>query len=193
MSALRPPRPEVFGLAVLLAVSGSCERKTQAPPAATGAPAAAQAKTVTRRVFYPTGSDLLLDACPANLPSTGTPQRDMAEALRRLLAGPPGNGQFQAFPENCGVRSVWLVGSQAVVDLTGPVREGGGSSTETARVYGVVQTLAANFPEVRTVRILVDGQEVDTLMGHLDLSRPLVPEPRLLSRSARETFQGNGR
>jgi hypothetical protein len=31
-----------------------------------------------------------------------------------------------------------------------------------------------NLPAVSTVQVLVDGKEVDTLAGHVDLRRPLV-------------------
>jgi hypothetical protein len=30
-----------------------------------------------------------------------------------------------------------------------------------------------NLPAIRSVQILVDGREVDTLAGHVDLRRPL--------------------
>jgi spore germination protein GerM len=121
------------------------------------------------------------------MPASGQIELDMPDLLKRFLDGPPGPGQSLAFPERSGLKAAFLVDGLAVVDLTGPVRTGGGASTETARVYGIVQTLHANFPEVKSVRLLVDGQEVDTLLGHLDLSRPLVPEPRLLARPARKT------
>ena len=31
-----------------------------------------------------------------------------------------------------------------------------------------------NLPAIKSVQILVDGQEVETLAGHVDLRRPLV-------------------
>jgi hypothetical protein len=152
------------------------------PPSALQNAQAPEARLAKRVLYYPAGENASLRECPVSMPASGETELDMCDLLRRYLEGPPGPGQFLAFPEHVALRAAFLVDGQAVVDLTGPVRTGGGTSTEVARVYGIVQTLHANFPEVKCVRILVDGQEVETLLGHLDLSRPLVPEPRLLAR-----------
>jgi len=181
-------RPEriLLWVAVLLVAMVACRRGARAPAPSAVEPAGSQeAHAVQRVLYYPAGEDALLAECPVFMSSSGQVQADMSDLLKRYLVGPPGSGQALPFPERCALRAVFLVDGQAVVDLTGPVRSGGGSSTETSRVYGIVQTLQSNFPEVKSVRILVDGQEVDTLMGHLDLSHPLVQEPRLLIRRAR--------
>lgn len=129
---------------------------------------------------------MLLSAFAVSMPDPGERQQAMEDLVRRYLAGPVGPGQFQPFPDHSSLRALFLLqGGQVVLDLGGPVREGGGSDTETARVYGLVDTLSWNFPEVKAVKILVGGQEVDTLLGHLDLSRPLPPEPRMLEVSLR--------
>jgi hypothetical protein len=43
-----------------------------------------------------------------------------------------------------------------------------------------VQTVTANLPPARRVQILIDGKEVDTLAGHVDLRRPLAPDPSVI-------------
>ena len=48
-------------------------------------------------------------------------------------------------------------------------------------VYGTVNSVVANCPGVRRVQLLFGGREVTTL-GHLDLSRPLPPNPDLVAR-----------
>ena len=188
MNGRRPlrlrPKHALWAVLILLGMA-ACRRESGAPPpAALQKAQAPEAHAAQRVLFYPAGENGMLYECPVSMPSSGQTDLDMCDLLRRYLEGPPGPGQFLAFPEHSDLRAAFLVDGQAVVDLTGPVRTGGGTSTETARVYGIVQTLHANFPEVKSVRILVDGQEVDTLLGHLDLSHPLVPEPRLLARQA---------
>ena len=42
---------------------------------------------------------------------------------------------------------------------------------ELLALYAVVNTLTQNIPEVRQVRIIVDGREAQTLAGHIDLTR----------------------
>lgn len=49
----------------------------------------------------------------------------------------------------------------------------GGVESEMATVYGIVNTLTRNFPEIASVRFLVEGVERETLVGHVDLSGDL--------------------
>jgi hypothetical protein len=186
MNGRRPvrQRPERALWAVLILLGlAACRRESgaPAPPLALQSAQSPAARAAQRVLYYPAGENALLQEFAVSMPASGETELDMCDLLRRYLEGPPGPGQVLAFPENSGLRAAFLVDGQAIVDLTGPVRTGGGTSTEASRVYGIVQTLHANFPEVKSVRILVDGQEVDTLLGHLDLSHPLAPEPRLLS------------
>ncbi len=46
-------------------------------------------------------------------------------------------------------------------------------------MYSVVNSLAVNIPSVKKVKILIQGQEVETLDGHADLSGYFVPDPAL--------------
>lgn len=54
-----------------------------------------------------------------------------------------------------------------------------GIASETLTVYAMVNSLVANVPTVKRVKILVGGQEVDTLDGHADLSDYYVSNPAL--------------
>ena len=49
----------------------------------------------------------------------------------------------------------------------------GGSLEELFTIYTIVNTLTVNLPSISGVQILIEGQEVDTLAGHIDLRRPL--------------------
>ena len=40
-------------------------------------------------------------------------------------------------------------------------------------MYAIVNAVTINLPAINAVQILVDGDEVDTLVGHVDLQRPL--------------------
>ena len=81
-------------------------------------------------------------------------------------------------PPEASVREVWVSpGGIAYVDFDRAfyVFGGGGSLGELHTVYSVVATLAVSFPEIDAVQILIDGAPIDTLAGHVDLSRPLRP------------------
>jgi hypothetical protein len=61
------------------------------------------------------------------------------------------------------------------VDLTADarVRHTGGALDELFTIYTIVNALTVNLPAITRVQILVDGKEVDTLAGHVDLRHPL--------------------
>jgi hypothetical protein len=64
---------------------------------------------------------------------------------------------------------------EAFVDLSKEVvtRHTGGSTNEALTIYTLVDALTANLPAIQSVQILVDGKQVETLAGHIDLRRPL--------------------
>jgi hypothetical protein len=57
-----------------------------------------------------------------------------------------------------------------------------GSRQEMLAVYSIVNTLLAAEPEIQSVVLLRDGQQRATFAGHLDTSRPLFANPRLVAR-----------
>ena len=40
-------------------------------------------------------------------------------------------------------------------------------------MYAIVNSVTVNLPAITRVQILVDGKEVDTLAGHVDIRQPL--------------------
>ena len=49
----------------------------------------------------------------------------------------------------------------------------GGALDELFTIYTIVDALTVNLPAIQRVQILVEGREVDTLAGHVDLRHPL--------------------
>jgi len=81
-----------------------------------------------------------------------------------------------AIPQGTTLRAVFLTEQGAAfVDLSREVTSGhpGGSINELLTIYTIVQALTTNLPAVTSVQLLVDGKEVDTLAGHVDIRRPL--------------------
>ena len=90
---------------------------------------------------------------------------------------------LSVIPEGTKLRAFYVTDrGDAFVDLTGEVSSAhpGGSSTEMLTVFAIVNAVTANLPTIQRVQILVDGQEVDTLAGHVDLRRPLERDESLL-------------
>jgi hypothetical protein len=74
------------------------------------------------------------------------------------------------------LRALFLTeNGQAYVDLSRDVSTAhpGGSLNEMLTIYTIVHALTFNLPAIAGVQLLVDGKEVDTLAGHVDLRRPL--------------------
>ena len=98
-------------------------------------------------------------------------------------------------PES-GIREVWVSrGGIAYIDFSRSFYDfsGGGSLSELHTVYGIVTTLTESFPEIFAVQFLIDGEPVESLAGHVDLSRPLTPSEDwvLIDRGERRT-EGSG-
>ena len=111
-------------------------------------------------------------------------EEGIARLVAELASGPVGS-HSPTLPPNTRVLGVRLEGEVALVDLGAEFKEGipSGSSAEMAAVYSVVDTVAANFPQVKGVRFLIEGAPVAEL-GHLDLSAPLAPDYSLEKKEA---------
>ncbi len=79
------------------------------------------------------------------------------------------------------VLDVAIDGDLLTVDLSGQLREnGGGSSAEAALVQQLAHT-GTQFDSVERVQLLVDGEEVTELWGHLLWDEPFAADPFTLS------------
>lgn len=107
---------------------------------------------------------------------------DPADRVRQIvlaLIEGPKQGAGSALSASAEVRGVFLTPDGTVyLDLSkGAAGDfNPGIQSETLAVYSVVDSLAANLPEVKRVQFLVQGQEVDTLDGHVDLTAPFTPD-----------------
>lgn len=55
-----------------------------------------------------------------------------------------------------------------------------GIESEYLTVYSIVDSITANMPSIKRVKMLVQGQEVETLGGHTDLTEAILPDPSLI-------------
>lgn len=82
-------------------------------------------------------------------------------------------GSKPPMPPSTEVRAVFLTSDgTAYLDLSSDVLANfaPGIASETLAIYSIVNSLVANIPAVKRVKILIQGQEVETLDGHADLS-----------------------
>jgi hypothetical protein len=96
--------------------------------------------------------------------------------LDELLSGPIGEFE-EAVPVGVSVDAALIEGDQATIWFNRTFFDAmpSGSSAEMLAVYSVVNTVAANFPQIQSVKLNVDGNK-ETVLRHLDLSDPLQPD-----------------
>lgn len=160
---------------------------TLAPGAATQA-ASATATTETRRIhatlFYVAASGDALAPVDREVPYAAAPAEQARRIVEAQLAPAP-EGQVSAIPAGATVRALFLTGrGEAFVDISTELAANhpGGSLHESLTVYTIVNALTVNLPDVTSVQILINGREVETLAGHLDLRHPLKRNPRWVAQ-----------
>jgi germination protein M len=146
----------------------------QVPPTPTPAP--------TQRIMLLfAGADGQLHPELREVPLPAEAHERARVVVRELLAGPTA-GLAPVVPYPAEVNAVFVDPSGlAFIDITAPPAPLQGSNIELMLVYGVVDSVLLNCPELRAVQILFGGAEVGTLTGHLDLSRPLVLNRRFIA------------
>jgi len=136
---------------------------------------AGDTRKIHATLFFVADDGMELVAVNKEVPLGATP----AEQARRIVEAqllPAPAGLVSPIPAATTVRAVYLTTKgEAFVDLSREVVSGhtGGSLDETLTVFAIVNALTVNLPDVTAVQILVDGKEVDTLVGHVDLRHPL--------------------
>jgi spore germination protein GerM len=130
---------------------------------------------IKARLFYVAADGLKLRPVEQEVP-LGTTAAAQARLLVEAQLAPPPDEMVSAVPQGTTLKELFLTArGEAYVDLSGEVAKNhsGGSLDELLTVYTLVAVLTENLPSVSRVQILVDGREVDTLAGHVDLRRPL--------------------
>lgn len=107
----------------------------------------------------------------------GDSAKCVESVVGELINGPMGD-LAPTLPAATSIHAVQLNGDLAQIDLGEEMIKGlpGGSDAEMTAVYSIVDSIAVNFPRIKQVKLLVNGKTVETLKGHIDLSKPLAPD-----------------
>jgi spore germination protein GerM len=136
---------------------------------------AVDSRKIHATLFYVGENGVELVPVSREVPLGATPGEQARRIIEAQLQAAP-TGLFTAIPSGTTVRAVFLTGKgEAFVDLSHEIvsAHSGGSLDETLTVFAIVNALTVNLPDVTGVQILVDGKELDTLAGHVDLRHPL--------------------
>lgn len=178
-------RPVLAGVAVAAAVAAAWllffalprwyAQPTPAAPPVEKPTAPAEARKIKATLYYVSTDGLRLVGIEQDVPY-GEGAAEQARRIMEAQIGEPPAPYVTAFPQGTALRAVFVTGrGDAFVDFSREISANhmGGSLAELFTVYTVVNALTTNLPAITGVQILVDGQEVDTLAGHIDLRHPL--------------------
>jgi hypothetical protein len=155
------------------------------PAAPAGAPAGAPERKITATLYYIAEDGMSLAGVQREVPF-GEPIAEQARRIVEAQLGPAPTPLAAAVPDGTTLRGVYVTerdcGQEgaacqrdAFVDLSAEARNRhtGGALDELFTIYAIVDAVTVNLPAISRVQILVDGKEVDTLAGHVDLRHPL--------------------
>jgi hypothetical protein len=144
------------------------------------------------KLFWSSGAeDGSLTPVTVDLPLSKDPVLRGKQVLNTLLAGPV-DAELRTVPPDAVLLEFYLLpDGTAIADFSEAMATSipSGIASEQMAVDSIAKTLEANVPQVRWLKILIHGQEVDTLAGHLDLTRtflvsaksaPMPPVPAAL-------------
>jgi spore germination protein GerM len=175
----------VFGVIAVLAVAGGwwltarLSRRSangqSSPASTTGTPATADARKITATLYFVSEDGLALVGVQREVPF-GESVLDQAKLIVTAQLAVAPDPLISAIPQGTTLRALYLTErGDAFVDLSADARtrHPGGALDELFTVYTIVNALTTNLPAVTRVQILIEGKEVDTLAGHVDLRHPL--------------------
>jgi hypothetical protein len=95
------------------------------------------------------------------------------QVLNTLLAGPV-DPEARTLPPDAALLAFYILpDGTGVADFSESMATAipSGIQSEQLAVDSITRTLEANVPQVHRLKILIHGQEMDTLAGHLDLTQ----------------------
>jgi spore germination protein GerM len=169
----------VAAVVVALLVSRVPRWTSRATPRAAAAPSPTAppppGRKIKARLFYVAQDGTRLTPVEREI-AYGEGAVEQAREIIAAQIAPVVEPLVSAVPPGTALRAVFLTESgEAYVDLSRELASlhPGGTLNELLTVYTIVNALTVNLPAVTAVQVLVDGKEVDTLSGHIDLRQPL--------------------
>jgi germination protein M len=148
---------------------------------------------INARLYYLSADGLRLQPSEQEVPLGATAAAQARYLVEAQLAPPPAP-LVSAVPPGTTLKELFITArGEAYVDLSPEVAKNhsGGSLDEMLTVYTLVAVLTENLPSITGVQILIDGREVDTLAGHMDLRRPLMSAAEWIEQPAAPPPAGN--
>jgi hypothetical protein len=153
-------------LAETQAAEEKARREVLAPPIST--PTDVKGKAL---VFWAVAPDRIAPA-EVELELSADPVQRAKQVLHSLIEDPPTNDQ-RTIPADATVLAFYILpDGTAIADFSDALASEtpSGIISEQVALTSITRTLAINLPSLRRLKILIHGQEMDTLAGHVDLT-----------------------
>ncbi len=173
----------IMSIFLLLSIGCDSAQKAQTPASSSSTQQADDKKAVQQpekktvaqeesiQVYFPNADGTKLIAVNKKIKTGNDKYKAVMQAL---LEGTTDKKLTVVMPKNTKLQSVKIDKNIAYVDFSKEFTKNftGGSTGEIMLVGSIVDTLT-EYPEIKAVQILVDGKELDSLSGHMDLSTPI--------------------
>jgi len=163
-------RRQVDKVAQLTEKTAEQARRELIPPA----PVRSGGPMVKAKMYWGTrAQDGTLRAVTVDLPLSDDPVLRAKQVLNTLLAGPV-DPEARTLPPDAALLAFYILpDGTGVADFSETLGTSipSGIQSEQTAVDSITRTLEANVPQVQRLKILIHGQEVDSLAGHLDLTQ----------------------
>jgi hypothetical protein len=166
--SLRGLQKRVNHLAEDQAVEERARREVVAPPVTSPSDVAARAL-----IYWPSSTTPdQLAPVPIDLQLAADPTVRSKQVLHALISSPPTAAQRTLPADTLLLAFYVLPDGTAIADFSDALstETPSGILSEALAVNSIARTLEANVPSLRRLKILIHGQEVDTLAGHADLT-----------------------
>ena len=134
---------------------------------------------IKAELYFSSQDGMFLATENREIPKAKVINNQIKIVLLELINGPKDTSLVPTIPVGTKIHDVYIDQYNVLyVDFSKEIKENhiGGSTAEILTVYSIVNTLTTNFPEIKQVQILIDGNTIDSLAGHIDISEPVKPD-----------------
>jgi hypothetical protein len=166
--SLRGLKKRVNRLAADQTSDVQARREVVAPPITSPSDVTARALVY----WASTSSPDMLAPTPIDLQLASDPTVRSKQLLQALITNAPAPAQ-QTLPADANLLAFYVLpDGTAIADFSDELSSEtpSGILSESLAVNSITRTLEANVPSLRRLKILIHGQEADTLAGHVDLT-----------------------
>jgi len=164
--SLRGLQRRMHRMAEARAAEESARHAVLAPPISTPTDVTAKAK-----IFWAAGPDKIAPV-EVEMPLSADPVERSRQLLLALIANPPTAGQ-RTLPADTTLSSYYILpDGTAIADFSDAISSEmpSGILSEELAVNSIARTLESNVPGLHRLKILIHGQETETLAGNVDLT-----------------------